>query len=232
MRPFVPIDYFVVLDRSQKGVGVEIERVGKKKFTSEQSNTKFTTPYLLHQPLLQITQFGPYPRSDPGCGIPSVNNLFTLSTYSLRQFLIDYLFTFPPRQPKIFFVLSSVIYEVIHETRMQIHSLAIMDRKRYNFRMTNWYGYTGYRHTTKPCYTSRVLPSDVLGAVSRKMSSEGNLGRLIPISFTSFTGYPPLMLLCFKRTHVQLITSYCISLHSGSDHKKEIIICLSSNQMV
>lgn len=55
MRPFVPIDYFVVLDRSQKGVGVEIERVGKKKFTSEQSNTKFTTPYLLHQPLLQIT---------------------------------------------------------------------------------------------------------------------------------------------------------------------------------
>ena len=30
MRPFVPIDYFVVLDRRQKGVGVEIERVGKK----------------------------------------------------------------------------------------------------------------------------------------------------------------------------------------------------------
>ena len=54
MRPFVPIDYFVVLDRSQKGVGVEIERVGKKKFTSEQSKTKFTIPYLLHQPLLQI----------------------------------------------------------------------------------------------------------------------------------------------------------------------------------
>ena len=97
MRPFVPIDYFVVLDRSQKGVGVEIERVGKKKFTSEQSNTKFTTPYLLHQPLLQIIWFGPYPRSDPGCGIPSVNNLFTLSTHSLSQFLIGYLFTFPPR---------------------------------------------------------------------------------------------------------------------------------------